>query len=343
MGISDQNDDLIQFGPFELDLKSAELSRRGLHVPIQPAALKLLELLASHPGELISRGEIRRRLWPEEKVSSTESLDLRLNFEIRALRKVLNDSHAKPRFIQTIRKRGYKFIAPVQTIKEGEQEIVQQNGLGTKELVRVNEPFAAAKQRTYLTNKVPIAALAMLILAALGAFMLAFRSAGRPSITFVSPILPKANQKIIIMGSGFGSYTHYSALDTPYLAIRDQTSHWAAGRIMERNWDKVTLTVTRWLNSEIDVTAFDGPYGQNGWKLNPDDEIEVAVWNPQTGSGPALYHLKVAPVTSRRSKAQEQGNVNHVHDVCLSKVALGMDAPTQSMTFGEFPVVLGDQ
>lgn len=112
-----------------------------------------------------------------------------------------------------------------------------------------------------------------------------------PHIASVTNILPRPEQTIVIRGRGFGWYAPFKGLDTPFFAIRDLTGHWAAGRIIDRNPDDVTLSVASWTDAEIVVTGFFGAYGQNGWKLNPGDEIDVAVWNPQTGAGPAIYTL----------------------------------------------------
>jgi DNA-binding winged helix-turn-helix (wHTH) protein len=295
MGVLQKNGHLIQFGPFELDAKNAELRRKGVRTPIQPVAFKLLEMLVSRPNELISREEIRRVLWPQERVTKPENLDLRLNFEIKAIRQALADDHAKPRYIQTVRKRGYKFIAPLQLkrVNDDAQKSLEGNDQDEPRVDTVTESDCRNQRKNSPARNILVAGLIVLIVG-LGLLSLKSRTANRPAITWVSEILPQPNQPIIIRGSGLGSYTNFTALDSPFLAIRDQTAHWAAGRIMERNWDKVTLTVTRWLNSEILVTGFCGSYGQNGWELRPGDEIEVAVWNPQTGAGPALYHLSVS-------------------------------------------------
>ena len=115
-----------------------------------------------------------------------------------------------------------------------------------------------------------------------------------PFITSVTSIGPAPDQRIVIMGRGFGTHTPYENQDSGYLAIRDTTAHWAAGRITPTNWDEVTLSVASWTDSEIVVTGFSGAYGTKGWKLGVGDEIEVAVWNPQTHAGPGIYHLNVS-------------------------------------------------
>lgn len=115
-----------------------------------------------------------------------------------------------------------------------------------------------------------------------------------PFIGSVSAIQPRASQVIVIKGKGLGVHTYYANGDTPFIAIRDKTARWAAGRIIPQNWDEVTLNVADWTDTEIVVTGFAGAYGQHWWKLNPGDQIEVAVWNPQTNAGPATYELTIA-------------------------------------------------
>jgi len=110
----------------------------------------------------------------------------------------------------------------------------------------------------------------------------------------VSPILPRRDQRIVITGKGFGLHTPYKDADIPFIAIRDTTANWAAGRIIPQNWDEVTLNVESWTDTEIVISGFSGLYGSRGWKLSPGDDIEVAVWNPQSAQGPALYHVTVA-------------------------------------------------
>jgi len=113
-------------------------------------------------------------------------------------------------------------------------------------------------------------------------------------ITSVSSMLPQPDQTIVIQGRGFGLHTPYRNADSPYLAIRDKTAQWAAGRMVPQNWDEVTLDVKSWADTQIIVSGFSGAYGSGHWKLSPADQIEIAVWNPQSGRGPATYQLTVA-------------------------------------------------
>jgi DNA-binding winged helix-turn-helix (wHTH) protein len=103
----------IQFGPFEADLSTGELFRSGMHVRLQGQPFKLLVVLAEHPGKLMSREELERELWGDD---TTVDFDHCLSIAINKLREALGDTASNPRFIQTLARRGYRFIAPVKTI-----------------------------------------------------------------------------------------------------------------------------------------------------------------------------------------------------------------------------------
>jgi Tol biopolymer transport system component/DNA-binding winged helix-turn-helix (wHTH) protein len=101
---------LVRFGVFELDVRSGELRKSGARVPLQDQPLKLLECLLEHPGELVTRDELRARLWPGDTFVDFEQ---GVNAAVKRLREALADSADTPRFIQTLPRRGYRFIAPV--------------------------------------------------------------------------------------------------------------------------------------------------------------------------------------------------------------------------------------
>jgi DNA-binding winged helix-turn-helix (wHTH) protein len=99
-----------RFGVFELDSSVPELRRQGRTVHLQDQPLRALEILLERPGELISRETFFVRLWPND---DSGILDDNLNTAVRKLRLALNDSALHPSYIETIPKRGYRFIAPV--------------------------------------------------------------------------------------------------------------------------------------------------------------------------------------------------------------------------------------
>jgi Tol biopolymer transport system component/DNA-binding winged helix-turn-helix (wHTH) protein len=100
----------LSFGTFELDREPGELLKRGLPLHVQEKPLQLLLLLLEHPGEIVSREDLQRRLWPN---GTYVDFDKGLNAAVKKLRYALGDSRDKPVYIETIPRRGYRFIAPV--------------------------------------------------------------------------------------------------------------------------------------------------------------------------------------------------------------------------------------
>jgi TolB-like protein/DNA-binding winged helix-turn-helix (wHTH) protein/Tfp pilus assembly protein PilF len=101
---------VVRFGTYEVSLQSGEVRKAGLRIRVQQQPLKLLEILLEHPGEVVTREELRSRVWPNE---SFGDFDQALNIAIGKLRSALGDSAENPRFIETLPKRGYRFIAGV--------------------------------------------------------------------------------------------------------------------------------------------------------------------------------------------------------------------------------------
>lgn len=101
----------MRFGTFELDADACQLLMDGRPVRLPPQPFKLLWLLASHPGQLLTRDQIREALWSGDTFIDFEQ---GVNFTIKQVREALKDDAERPLYIQTIPKRGYRFIAPVQ-------------------------------------------------------------------------------------------------------------------------------------------------------------------------------------------------------------------------------------
>ena len=101
---------VVRFGTFEVSLQSGELRKAGVRIRVQQQPLKLLEALLEHPGKVITREELRSRVWPNE---SFGDFDQAVNIAIAKLRSALGDSAENPRYIETLPKRGYRFIADV--------------------------------------------------------------------------------------------------------------------------------------------------------------------------------------------------------------------------------------
>jgi len=101
---------VVRFGTYEVSLQSGEVRKAGLKIRVQQQPMKLLETLLERPGEVVTREELRSRVWPNE---SFGDFDQALNIAIAKLRSALGDSAENPRFIETLPKRGYRFIADV--------------------------------------------------------------------------------------------------------------------------------------------------------------------------------------------------------------------------------------
>jgi TolB-like protein/tetratricopeptide (TPR) repeat protein len=104
---------IVRFDCYEVDLASGQLCKRGVRVPLRDKSFVLLTALLEHPGELVTREELRRRLWHDDVFVD---FDNNLNTVLGRLREVLNDSAENPRFIETLPKRGYRFIAKVHPV-----------------------------------------------------------------------------------------------------------------------------------------------------------------------------------------------------------------------------------
>src|SRR5580693_2026354 len=101
---------MVRFGLFELDLKAAQLTRNGTRIRLPQQPLQVLSVLIESPGEIVTRERLRQRLWPSDVFVD---FDHGLNKSIQKLRDALGDSADSPRYIETVPRVGYRFIAPL--------------------------------------------------------------------------------------------------------------------------------------------------------------------------------------------------------------------------------------
>jgi eukaryotic-like serine/threonine-protein kinase len=104
----------ISFGPFELDAVQGELRKRGVKVKLQEQPFQILQILLEHPGKLVTRDDLRNRIWPAD---TFVDFDKGLYNAIKKLREALGDEAGTPRYIETVPKRGYRFIAPLNGVQ----------------------------------------------------------------------------------------------------------------------------------------------------------------------------------------------------------------------------------
>ena len=105
-----QNGSNVRFGVFEANLASAELRKNGQKIKLQEQPFQVLTILLENPGEVVTREQFRATLWPAD---TFVDFDHGLNAAIKRLRDALGDSADSPRFVETLARRGYRFIAPV--------------------------------------------------------------------------------------------------------------------------------------------------------------------------------------------------------------------------------------
>jgi cholera toxin transcriptional activator len=121
---------VMRFGVFEVDLASGELRKNGTRVRLQEQPFRVLTMLLERPGEMVTREELRSALWADD---TFVDFDHGLNTAVNKVREALNDAAANPRFVQTVARRGYRFIAPVE-----DQKIAPAFAPGEKSGVAIN-------------------------------------------------------------------------------------------------------------------------------------------------------------------------------------------------------------
>ncbi len=107
---------VVRFDVFEVDLRSGELRKPGSKIRLQDKPLQILALLLEHPGEVVTREELQRGLWPSGVIVDFEHS---INTAVKRLREALGDDAEHPRYIETLSRHGYRFIAPVETLTPG--------------------------------------------------------------------------------------------------------------------------------------------------------------------------------------------------------------------------------
>ena len=110
MAGSSINPSVVRFGVYELDLRAGELRKSGLKIKLQDQPLQILAMLLERPGEIVTREELQKRLWPQD---TFVDFDLSLNSAVKKLRQALGDDSENPRFVETLYRRGYRFIGSV--------------------------------------------------------------------------------------------------------------------------------------------------------------------------------------------------------------------------------------
>ncbi len=111
---------MTRFATFEIDLRARELRKGGIRIRLQDQPFEILAMMLDRPGEVVTREELRQRLWP---AGTFVDFEHSLNAAVKRLRAALGDDADNPRFVETLHRRGYRFIAPVESIDNGSRAV----------------------------------------------------------------------------------------------------------------------------------------------------------------------------------------------------------------------------
>ena len=185
----------VRFGVFEIDSDSGELRKQGVKIKLHEQPFQVLVMLLDRPGEVVTRDELCQRLWPGD--TFVES-DLGLNSAIMKLRAALGDSAENPRFVETLPRRGYRLIAPVERLNGSPKLQSESPQVLENQPTQLTSPAAVLSQSQLPASKVTLPSLltaaivtALVIAAALGLWRL-LRPAPRPG-PYVIAVLPLKN------------------------------------------------------------------------------------------------------------------------------------------------------
>src|SRR5215471_16105681 len=150
-----------RFGSFELDARSGELRKLGIRIKLQDQPRQILLLLLRHSGEVVTREQIQKRLWPD---NTFVDFDNAINSAVRKLRDALGDTAENPRFVETVARRGYRFIASVSPVAVVPFRGAPSDRPSQPINAPVTPPWAATQTRRFVW----IACTLLLVLGAVG-------------------------------------------------------------------------------------------------------------------------------------------------------------------------------
>ncbi len=171
---------VISFGVYQCDMSAGELRKNGIRLKISDQPFRLLAILLERPGEMFTRQELGARLWPSGTFVGFEDS---LNAAMNKLRKILDDESENPRFIETIPRRGYRFISPITEVSENSAQAGTSASLASPVCVdatMARDPMLHKRSRTGFASLLAFGAVALVIFGGLADWLLH----GRPALSF---------------------------------------------------------------------------------------------------------------------------------------------------------------
>jgi Tol biopolymer transport system component/DNA-binding winged helix-turn-helix (wHTH) protein len=181
---------VIRFGAFEVDLHGQELRKHGLRIKLPNQPFQVLAMLLENRGEVVTREELYQRLWPDETFVDFER---NLNAVVKKLRVALADSAETPRFIDTVARRGYRFIAPVAAVEPSAEAVAPPH--------RVSEPVVTPKRPRSMAKGM---ALRLLWSGALATSVLLLTTVGAVVYSRRYPLPSRPQRTLVRLASGSG-------------------------------------------------------------------------------------------------------------------------------------------
>lgn len=190
---------ILRFGVFEVDLRTSELHRHGVRIRLEEQPFQILSVLLESPGELVTREDLRRRLWSAD---TFVDFDRGLNKAISKLRLALGDSAENPRFIETLHRRGYRFIAPVQHADKKGDSAMHQSAPSIEQpippsLPKVVEHPEPVRQRTARNLNALAAAIAVAAVIISVPFYLHWRQSTAFGSSTPNPMVPRRSVAVL--------------------------------------------------------------------------------------------------------------------------------------------------
>lgn len=268
---------VIRFGIFEANFRAGELRRGGSKIRLQEQPLQVLALLLAKPGELVTREELQSKLWPAD---TFVDFDHGLNAAVKRLRDALGDSADNPRFIETLARRGYRFIAPVNDPAVGPKELAQ----SPRGAQLDQPPQIASHSRNYW--QIALATSLVLLFGIFGGWQAGHRSAA--SIRFSERRLTANPESEPVMSAALSP-------DGRYLAFTDRTG--------------LFLRVVG--SGETHSVAVPDPGKARFVSWFPDGNHVLATRSATSGGQPSLWDVSVLGGTPRKLiDAAENGMVS---------------------------------
>jgi DNA-binding winged helix-turn-helix (wHTH) protein len=170
--MASQTPETFRFGEFELNVDAGELRRHHRRLKLQPQPFKLLVLLVRRAGNLVSREDIRHELWPD---GTFVDFDQSVNFSIKQIRDVLGDSAERPLYLETVPRRGHRFIAPtVSGLEPHRTAVILPGATGVRLEKALWTNIAELRMAEARRRRITVIALAALVVVMIGVALFVF-------------------------------------------------------------------------------------------------------------------------------------------------------------------------